>query len=123
MSSADEDEKIRQLSEWARDLATVLGLDVEVGAGHAIDVERVLDLAGSIAHAVMRPAAPLTAYIVGYAAGRAASETGSSGRGLDAVSAEALANAAASAERLAVTADWTAAVDKRPAAVDPGTAE
>lgn len=35
------------------------------------DPEALLDLAGTAAHAIVRPAAPLTTFLVGYAAGRA----------------------------------------------------
>jgi hypothetical protein len=35
-------------------------------------VQAVLGLAGVAAHAVVRPAAPLTTYLVGFVAGRAA---------------------------------------------------
>lgn len=55
------------LAAWVTRLATELGLgDVPV------DIDAILSLAGVAAHAVLRPAAPLTTYIVGYAAGRAA---------------------------------------------------
>ena len=36
------------------------------------DIDNVLNLAGDAARAVMRPAAPLTTFLVGYAAGLAA---------------------------------------------------
>ena len=54
------------LTEFARALAVRLGLtDVDV------DVDAVLDLAGDAAHGVVRPAAPVTTFLVGLAAGRA----------------------------------------------------
>ena len=37
-----------------------------------VDIRSVLGLAGVVAHSVVRPAAPLTTYLVGFAAGRAA---------------------------------------------------
>lgn len=44
----------------------------ELDLGDApIDVDAVLGLAGTAAHAVRRPAAPLTTYLVGIAVGRA----------------------------------------------------
>jgi Domain of unknown function (DUF6457) len=46
-----------------------------------IDTSAVLALAGRAAHAVVRPAAPLTTFIAGYAAGLAAG----SGQASDAV--------------------------------------
>lgn len=54
------------LAEWVTDVRHELGLDLEV------DVEAVLDLAGDAAHAVVRPAAPLTTFLVGVAVGRGA---------------------------------------------------
>jgi len=54
------------LDAWAEELRAALGIDPEV------DVKAVLGLAGVAAHAVVRPAAPLTTYLVGYTAGRAA---------------------------------------------------
>lgn len=54
------------LTEFARALAAHLGLtDVD------FDVDAVLDLAGDAAHGVVRPAAPVTTFLVGLAAGRA----------------------------------------------------
>lgn len=61
---AQEDEALRQ---WCRKVADAVGVpDLEV------DLKTVLGLAGRSAHAVMRPAAPLTTFVVGYAAGVAA---------------------------------------------------
>jgi len=50
------------LDDWTARLSRELGLDVDV------DVEEVLDLARVAAHEVARPAAPVTTFIVGYAA-------------------------------------------------------
>ncbi len=55
------------LDEWAQSVATALGLTSETG-----DRELVLDLARDVAHGVMRPAAPFTAYLLGVAVGRGA---------------------------------------------------
>lgn len=55
-----------QLAEWSDEVRSALGIDADV------DVAAVLALAGVVAHAVVRPAAPLTTYLVGFAAGRAA---------------------------------------------------
>ncbi|MEO9133427.1 MAG: DUF6457 domain-containing protein [Jatrophihabitantaceae bacterium] len=53
------------LEQWVVDLATALGLDpVEV------DSALLLDVARDAAHAVARPAAPLTTFLVGLAAGK-----------------------------------------------------
>jgi hypothetical protein len=49
-------------------------------------VKAVLGLAGVAAHRVVRPAAPLTTYLVGYAAGRAAA----GGEDAEAAAAEAM---------------------------------
>jgi hypothetical protein len=55
-----------QLTAWADEVRSALGIDADV------DVSAVLGLAGVAAHAVVRPAAPLTTYLVGFAAGHAA---------------------------------------------------
>ncbi|MER7760510.1 NTP transferase domain-containing protein [Streptomyces sp. NPDC097619] len=51
------------LDEWITAAKTELGLDLDV------DVKALLDLARDAAHGVARPAAPLTTFLVGYAAG------------------------------------------------------
>lgn len=53
------------LDDWVAHVAAELGVDATV------DVDAVLDLAGAAAHAVVRPAAPLTTFLAGLAAGRA----------------------------------------------------
>ena len=84
MKSQDE-----TLENGGRALLQALELeDVE------IDVNEVLSLAGVAAHSVVRPAAPLTTFIAGFAAGLASG----SGQATDAVSMEA---AMAVARRLA----------------------
>lgn len=55
------------LRRWAAAVAAELALD-----GVEVDIDRVLSLAGRAAHAVVRPAAPLTTFLVGYSAGRSA---------------------------------------------------
>ncbi|GAB3475727.1 DUF6457 domain-containing protein [Nocardiopsis coralliicola] len=57
------------LVEWAREVSAELGLDEEATKA---DVDRILDLARDAAHSVARPAAPLTAYLLGIAVGRGA---------------------------------------------------
>jgi hypothetical protein len=52
------------LHDWIDELSDVLDLDAEIDEG------LVLDLAKVVAHAVERPAAPVTAYLLGLAAGR-----------------------------------------------------
>lgn len=53
------------LARWWRTLTAELGISPDA------DPEVLLDLAGTAAHAVVRPAAPLTTFLVGYAAGKA----------------------------------------------------
>jgi Domain of unknown function (DUF6457) len=71
------------LDEWVRELSDALGVDA---AG--TDVALLLDVAREAAHGIARPAAPLTTFLVGLAAGQR-------GGGADAV-----ASAAAIAQRL-----------------------
>jgi hypothetical protein len=52
------------LDAWVDELSTGLGVDAA-----ATDVQQVLDLARDAAHGVARPAAPLTTFLVGLAAG------------------------------------------------------
>lgn len=51
--------------EWVEEARAVLGLEDEV------DVDLILDLARDVAHGVERRAAPVAAFLVGLAAGRA----------------------------------------------------
>ncbi|MHA5049607.1 DUF6457 domain-containing protein [Streptomyces sp. SD15] len=53
------------LDEWISAVKDELGIDLEVDTGV------LLDLARDAAHGVARPAAPLTTFLVGYAAARA----------------------------------------------------
>lgn len=57
------------LHDWIDELCDALDLDVE------IDEALVLDLARVAAHNVARPAAPITTYLLGYAAGAADADT------------------------------------------------
>jgi hypothetical protein len=61
---ADETDGI--LADWSNEVRAALGIAADV------DIRSVLGLAGVVAHSVVRPAAPLTTYLVGFAAGRAA---------------------------------------------------
>ncbi|MFC8798677.1 DUF6457 domain-containing protein [Promicromonospora sp. NPDC057138] len=56
-----------ELDSWVQALEAELGLPPGT-----VDVGAVLDLARDAAHAVARPAAPVTTYAVGYAEGLAA---------------------------------------------------
>jgi hypothetical protein len=69
------------LDEWIAAAKTELGIDLDVDTGV------LLDLARDAAHGVARPAAPLTTFLVGYAAAHA-------GGGPDAVRDAALKAAA-----------------------------
>jgi molybdopterin-guanine dinucleotide biosynthesis protein A len=60
----EEDEMLRQ---WCEKLAEALDV-----AGLTVELKPLLGLAGRAAHGILRPAAPLTTFIVGYAAGLAA---------------------------------------------------
>lgn len=55
------------LADWVRRVRTELQLP-------EVDAAAVLDLARDVAHGVARPAAPLTTFLVGLAAGRAGAE-------------------------------------------------
>jgi hypothetical protein len=57
------------LDDWLAEAASSLDLDLDPAA---VDKRLVLDLARDVAHAVERPAAPLTAYLLGVAVGRGA---------------------------------------------------
>lgn len=54
------------LADWLSAVQRELGLE------DTIDVRLLLDLSRQVAHAVERPAAPLTTYLMGLAAGRGA---------------------------------------------------
>ncbi|MEU6944073.1 DUF6457 domain-containing protein [Streptomyces sp. NPDC046316] len=86
------------LDEWITAVKAELGIEIDVDTGV------LLDLARDAAHGVARPAAPLTTFLVGYAAGRAAD----AGGGPEAV-AEASRKAAALANRWAAEAERDAA--------------
>ncbi|MEV5971847.1 DUF6457 domain-containing protein [Streptomyces sp. NPDC051921] len=82
------------LDEWITAVKDELGIDLDVDTG------LLLDLARDAAHGVARPAAPLTTFLVGYAAARAAGGEG----GPEAVK-EATQKAAALAQRWAAEQD------------------
>jgi hypothetical protein len=65
MSVSDE-QFDRLLADWADRVRAELDI-----ADAPLDIEQVLGVAGVAAHAVMRPAAPITTYLAGYAAGLA----------------------------------------------------
>ena len=55
--------------DWLAEVATALAVDLSV-----LDEQAILDLARDAAHHVARPAAPLTTFLVGYAAGVAGAD-------------------------------------------------
>jgi Domain of unknown function (DUF6457) len=54
------------LDAWLTEAGDALGVDA-----HAMQRDLLLDLTRDVAHTVTRPAAPLTAFLVGLAAGKA----------------------------------------------------
>ena len=84
------DEERSILEAWA------VRLTNELNTGElTLDLDGVLNLAGTAARSVVRPAAPVTTFLVGYAAGRAAAA------GAD--PAQAVRDAASAAEALAAS--------------------
>jgi hypothetical protein len=61
------DERDQLLQQWCERLLAAFELEES-----RVEIDAVLGLAGKAAHAVVRPAAPLTTFIAGYAAGLAA---------------------------------------------------
>ncbi|WP_219949057.1 DUF6457 domain-containing protein [Salinibacterium sp. M195] len=86
----------KRLDDWSKQLSDELGLTGTPFHG-AESVDQILSLAGVAAHAIIRPAAPVTTFLVGYAAGLAVA------RGSDPAAAarEATDIAQACAERTA----------------------
>ncbi len=78
---ADVKSQEETLEEWCRTLLQAFELE-----GVEVDINEVLAVAGVAAHSVVRPAAPLTTFIAGYAAGMA--------RGIGQASDETSMNAA-----------------------------
>jgi hypothetical protein len=66
---SDESSDAKAMSEWVTAVAQELGLEDAVESGPTVDM--VLDLTSDVAHGVSRPAAPVTAFLIGVAAGRA----------------------------------------------------
>jgi Domain of unknown function (DUF6457) len=61
---------MNRLDEWVTAACAELALDPA-----EVDTGVVLDLARDVAHGVLRPAAPITAYLLGLAVGRGADPT------------------------------------------------
>jgi hypothetical protein len=59
----------KAMSEWVTAVARELGLEGALDSDASVDL--VLDMTSDVAHGVSRPAAPVTAFLIGVAAGRA----------------------------------------------------
>lgn len=57
------------LTDWLTAVTQELGLEGAVESGDLVDT--VLDMTADVAHGVSRPGAPVTAFLIGVAAGRA----------------------------------------------------
>ncbi|GLI27188.1 hypothetical protein ARHIZOSPH14_14300 [Agromyces rhizosphaerae] len=66
------------LDRWWTELSAALGVEDAPG-----DIADLLSLAGDAAHRVVRPAAPLTTFLVGYAAARAGGDDAALRRAID----------------------------------------
>jgi hypothetical protein len=66
---------VNMLDDWADAVRQELGLPDEAHDQGTVGL--ILDTARDVAHGVARPAAPLTAYLLGLAVGRAADGGGS----------------------------------------------
>lgn len=64
-----ESSDARALSEWVGAVVRELGIESVLEREGVVDM--VLDLTSDVAHGVSRPGAPVTAFLVGLAAGRA----------------------------------------------------
>jgi hypothetical protein len=64
-------ERAPDIQEWVGQVVRRLGLDLARVDQQEL-VTAVLDLTADVAHGVSRPAAPVTAFLVGLAAGRSA---------------------------------------------------
>ncbi|GAA3059123.1 MULTISPECIES: DUF6457 domain-containing protein [Actinomycetes] len=67
MAERSEQEITREsIDQWVQELSRELEIE-----GVPIDVDAVLRLAGVAAHTVVRPAAPVTTFLIGYVTGLA----------------------------------------------------
>lgn len=69
------------LQDWSDTVCSALDIEPD------FDLDAILDTARDVAHAVERPAAPLTAFLVGYAAARAGGSAADLDQVLDKVTA------------------------------------
>lgn len=68
-TGTDVSDDARGMIAWLHDVCRQLDMTEPDDLGAVVDV--VLDLTSDVAHGVSRPAAPVTAFLVGLAAGRA----------------------------------------------------
>ena len=68
------------MEQWTAAVCADLGLDPSSADPSSADLRAVLDLTRDVAHGVARPAAPLTAYLVGVAVGRGLTLPDAAGR-------------------------------------------
>lgn len=87
---SDDAERMQRWIESAR-------VELDIPPEVTLQVAELLDLARTAAHGVTRPAAPLTTFLAGYAAGRAG--------GTDADITDAIVRLTALADKLPATAD------------------
>ncbi|MER6050811.1 molybdenum cofactor guanylyltransferase [Streptomyces sp. BHT-5-2] len=98
------------LDEWITAVKAELGIDLDV------DTAALLDLARDAAHGVARPAAPLTTFLIGYAAGRQGGDVAELSRRIGALADRWAAEAAAEEAAAARAAGSGAPADEaRPA--------
>ena len=65
MAHKDDPEKMAKLAAWLEAAAEELGVDPSVVTDNQTDLLGLID---TVAHGPSRPGAPLTAFLVGYAA-------------------------------------------------------
>ncbi|WP_370617145.1 DUF6457 domain-containing protein [Mumia qirimensis] len=69
------------VQDWSDAVCSELGIEPDY------DVDAILDAARDVAHGVERPAAPLTAFLIGYAAAMAGGSAADVDQALDQVTA------------------------------------
>lgn len=63
--TASEESPQEEIKQWVDELTRALDIEAEV------DIDELLKLAGRAAHTVVRPAAPVTTFVIGYVTGLA----------------------------------------------------
>ncbi|WP_432560024.1 DUF6457 domain-containing protein [Granulicoccus sp. GXG6511] len=61
----DRSQDLSELDDWVAAIAPEVGVDPD-----DVPVGEILDLAKAVAHGVLRPGVPVTAFVAGLAAGR-----------------------------------------------------